>query len=362
MRAALSVILGALVLPAHAQVNKCTDANGRISYQANPCPSGSSGSALRNAPSNAGASQPQQPAPAPASASAQPPLPDHAAKDCAERSDSLVQRLEMGRGYANKVSPQGGRADMMKRLVDEPKAEFLRSCSRFGFAAPDSADLVEKNRALSQRIQEQFKVAYDKRLDWETKQRAGAPPPPSYVGRSATAQSAGSDASRAGKVGWPSEEEQNMRDCADSWMTEMSIRRDFRGKLPEKLAAETDQRAKVRFMPKCGKYGFEWPRDEAGEKRNEKVLEDLQAKIEATAAARNQATMQSQIEREAANRAREQREQAERERVSRARTCDYQRKSIAEARASLDKMEPARREMYRRDLEAAEQDWRKNCG
>jgi hypothetical protein len=364
MRAALSLVLGAIVLPAYAQVNKCTDANGRISYQANPCPGSSTGSTLRNAPSKAGA--PQQPAPsvapAPASALAQPPLPDHAAKDCAERSDSLVRNLERGREYANKVSPQGGRADMTKRLVDEPKAEFVRSCSRFGFAAPDSADLVEKNRALSQRIQQQFKLAYDKRLQWETKQRADAPPPPRYVGRSATAQSAGPDASRAGKVGWPSEEEQNMRDCADSWETEMSIRRDVRGKLPAKLAAETDQRAMVHFMPKCAKYGFEWPRDQAGEKRNEKVLEDLKAKIDATEAARNQAAMQSQLERQAADRAREQREEAERERVSKAMMCEDQRKFLAGARASMDKMEPAQRDAYRRQLETAEQDLRKNCG
>jgi hypothetical protein len=153
-----------------------------------------------------------------------------------------------------------------------------------------------------------------------------------------------------------------MRTCADEWETEMSRRGSFGGKLPEKLAAEMDQRAKVRFMPKCGKYGFEWPRDQAGEKRNEKVLEALKAKIDAAAAARNQAAMQSQLEREAASRVREQREAAERERVAKARTCDYQRKSIAEARASIDKINPAVRDAYRRDIEAAEQDFRKNCG
>lgn len=93
-------------------------------------------------------------------------------------------------------------------------------------------------------------------------------------------------------------EEGALYGCADDWYTQESIRSHKRDHVAEqrqrgvdtsfeeKLNAESDQFAKARFMPKCGKYGFEWPKDIAGEARNNKTMNKLREKADAIVKAR----------------------------------------------------------------------------
>jgi hypothetical protein len=144
----------ALVLwaPAWAQVHKCVDARGKVSYQEQPCP----GTVQRVAPAEAAVAPSAAPPPAAAAASdVAPPMPDQAAKDCAERWPGL----------------KAAAASMQI-------ADFLRACSRFGFVPPDSAQQQGLNDALAGRILAGFKSDHERRAAWEAKQRANAAPPP----------------------------------------------------------------------------------------------------------------------------------------------------------------------------------------
>jgi hypothetical protein len=109
-------------------------------------------------------------------------------------------------------------------------------------------------------------------------------------------------------------EERALNNCADDWYTEESIRSNRRNQIAqqrqrggdtsfeEKLNAESDQLAKARFMPKCGKYGFEWPKDIAGEARNNKTMDKLREKADAIAKARERSELADAIKNEAAGR------------------------------------------------------------
>lgn len=83
-----------------------------------------------------------------------------------------------------------------------------------------------------------------------------------------------------------------MIECADFWETEATILDDqqrhvaegrARGadtSFEEKVNAQRAQFIKAKFLPKCEKFGFVWPTDKAGIKRNEKTMEKIREKAE----------------------------------------------------------------------------------
>ena len=287
----------AFVHSAHAQMYKCVGENGRPSFQDSPCPG-------TNPDSGTYTVRPSSSAPATTAASAAaassdqgpPPLPNQAAKDCSERWRSLLNTIEMTQSHQTKMTPQGAR-EVEERVEGPRKADFLRSCARFGFVVPDTPEKIEKNKALSARVEQTYKAAYEKRLAWETSQRSAVPPPPS---RSVS--------------GTPSQEEREMHQCADEWESELSSRKGARAHAElersrghgtadfDKFMKTREQNVMARFLPRCGKYGFEWPRDEAGEARNTKVRDELMHKLDAMRDTRNRAMLRQQIERETGNR------------------------------------------------------------
>jgi hypothetical protein len=146
LRAVICAAAFVLWAPAWAQVHKCVDAHGKVSYQEQPCP----GTVQRAAP--------PEPAVVP---SAEPPMPDQAAKDCAERWPGIK---------STSASPQ--------------VADFLRACARFGFVPPDSAQQQGINDALAGRLLVAFKSTYERRVAWEAERRATpAQPPVAHEGR-----------------------------------------------------------------------------------------------------------------------------------------------------------------------------------
>lgn len=134
----------ALCAPAWAQIHKCVDARGKVSYQEQPCP----GTVQRAAPPAPAVAPGAAPAAA-APGEIAPPMPDQAAKDCAERwSSAKSTPLHAG--------------------------DFLRICARFGFVPPDSAQQQGINDAVAGRILARFKSDYDRRMAWEAAARADA--------------------------------------------------------------------------------------------------------------------------------------------------------------------------------------------
>ena len=61
----------------------------------------------------------------------------------------------------------------------------------------------------------------------------------------------------------------------------------------------------ARFLPACGKYGFESPRDDVAVQRNAAAAKGLARKIDAKRAEMHSAATREQMAREAAARARE---------------------------------------------------------
>ena len=133
-------------------MHKCVDARGKVSYQEQPCP----GTVQRVAPPEAAVVPGEAPTPAAAAASeVAPPMPDQAAKECAERWPGIKSTA----------------ASMQV-------TDFLRGCARFGFVPPDSAQQQGMNDALAGRLLTGFKSAHERRAAWEAEQRAVSPQPP----------------------------------------------------------------------------------------------------------------------------------------------------------------------------------------
>lgn len=108
--------------------------------------------------------------------------------------------------------------------------------------------------------------------------------PPSIAARNSMAPQAAGPSVAAEDVA--------MIECADFWETEATIldsqqRHVAEGRargadtsFEEKVNAQRAQFIKAKFLPKCEKFGFVWPTDKAGIKRNEKTMEKIREKAE----------------------------------------------------------------------------------
>ena len=163
MRSGIFCIFAAALLLAatgsHAQY-KCVGDKGRVTYQQDPCPGGKA--VMRG--SNRGAA-PAGSLPASGEPKA-PPMPDEAAKICADSWHSVKTRSERFRADAARMASRAS-GDHLRQIAADETAQFLSSCSRFGFAAPDDAGSNARNDTLRAKIERDYGAAYERRTDYE---------------------------------------------------------------------------------------------------------------------------------------------------------------------------------------------------
>jgi hypothetical protein len=155
--------------------------------------------------------------------------------------------------------------------------------------------------------------------------------------------------------------------CASDWDTystamQLANRELKQARPRDAELIETRNRGRVqgwmaRFLPLCGKYGFESPRDDAAMQRNSQAAQSLAQKIEAKRAQMDSAADREQTARASAGRARETAQQAERDRPQ----CERAARDIAEARAALPQMPPNLREKLQSDLAKADRQYAEAC-
>lgn len=302
LHAYIAIALCVVSNTAFAQIHKCASQQDTITYQDSPCKGAKAMASALSAPALSSLTQ--------LSGASIPSMPNQAAKVCSENWLSTLKSVEIFQMELSKIKHSGSR-DKIKKMEADHVSKFLRPCSQHGFVTPDTPDQITKNNALAVRIDKKYKVAYEQRLAFEVVKRTQAPQP-AHIQAVQEEKSA-----HVTGVTGPTEEEHVIHQCADEWETQMNIRSDLREHTArerargynmityDKFNAERDQIAKVRFLPKCAKLGFEWPTDSAGEARNNKIMEKVRRKADAILDARERGKMRQQIERAAEERLRE---------------------------------------------------------
>lgn len=153
MRATVAALLFLACAAAHGQMYKCADERGKLSYQEQPC------AGTKSLPPPRTATSPAAPAPA-APKTATPPaggapaVPSAAGasdRTCAENWPPLKSRIESIRQTATKMRDQASR-DGVKQVEALHSADFLRECTRHGFAAPETDERMRHNDMLAKEI------------------------------------------------------------------------------------------------------------------------------------------------------------------------------------------------------------------
>jgi hypothetical protein len=187
--------------------------------------------------------------------------------------------------------------------------------------------------------------------------RAAAPSAPAYSGRSS-------------KELWA--EYAEMERCYGDWDNYVGTLQRNRDNVNSQRAQGRDtarsemmnqqqiQNYMSRFLPMCGKYGFEQPRDQAIEQRNTSIARGLENKMPAKRAEIDVAMQSEQSQRDAPQREREAQQRAAEEASDR-RQCDTAARQIAEARAARPQIPAAQLAKFDQDLAKAEREVNQNC-
>lgn len=351
---------------ASAQMNKCVDGAGRTTYSDKPCPGGKSA-----APMSSPAPAPAKPAPR-ATAVPQPtgeivsapqghpPLPNVAAKECAERWPFTWAHIRPDRARAETARIQSDR-QRAKELEAQTTADFLRPCARHGFVSPADDRLVQQNDQLAERIKKKFAADYERRVVWDAEQQAKLPPrSPSLATLSPAAPAPARVAGSLSRA-----EANEMHQCVEDWENEAHARKTagigFQGRKPDatyiKFQATRRQNVMARFMGRCMRFGFEDAHDEAGERRNDQLAERLKSKVDAAREAEQATLMREQLKSDSDDRA----AQTAREQQALRSSCQRERKALDEARAELAKLPSHQRDAYRGTVDKAEREWHSTC-
>jgi hypothetical protein len=244
--ASLAALL--LALPAaHAQMNKCADAKGKVTYQQDPCPG-----QVRTAP--------VPPPAAPSAATLQQTWTDIGELDrCADEWEGTARMMKAMRESSS------GRGTASPKYVEMMMERFLPICGKYGFEAPKDAAAEQRNNAVAADLRRQ---SLGKRGQLGVAERTSSSP-----------------ASQALQA-----QAREMEQCADDWDSNAATLQRNRAQLArskqlgydtardEMLHKQQIQNYMSRFLPKCEKYGFEFPRDEAAEARNQAAALELRRK------------------------------------------------------------------------------------
>lgn len=348
-----------------AQMNKCVDRAGKTTYSDKPCPSGQSA-----VPTTSPVPAPVKPA-SRAMGSTQgagegtstpegyPPSPNIAAKECAERWAVTWPHIKPEREYVEKARIESDRQRAREREA-QVIADFLRPCARHGFVSPVDDRLKQQNDQVAERVKKKYAADYERRVAWEADQKAKQAPPASTTLSSAAAAPARTPSSAASST-----EVDEMQQCVDDWENEVYARKTagigFQGRKPDAtwIKFETDRRRNVmaRLLSQCKRFGFEEARDEAGERRNNQLVERLKPRIDAAREKEQSAEMQESIRRDSSDRA----AATAREQEALKRECDRERKSLDAALAEVANLPKDQQDAYRGNVDKAETQWRTIC-
>lgn len=350
------------------QMNKCVDAGGKVTYQQQACPGAQPAAAPAPTARPAPAGK-QAAAAATAAPGGAPPMPNHAAKECAENWNSFKTWNAQWNKEIAKTTEPGRRFEMKNRAADQ-MVNFLRPCKRAGFIVAEKPEQWRQNDELATKISADYKSAYERRMAWETEQREKAPPPASFEATRSTVP-----APRTGQE--LSVANQEMNDCAETWNIVGSTRysrrellKDLRakGKGPSAAGAaqekKQDEAEGARFLATCKKYGFLWPNDDAGDKQNDKLMNQIRAKIDAAREATRNADAKYQLDCGVEQRQRDMASDAARradERRTLQAECNKELALLAKNRADAANVPDAQRLQYLSQIDKTEREIRKTC-
>jgi hypothetical protein len=344
-----------------AQMHKCTDAQGKVSYGDKPCAGAGAAPAARPAPS------PQTPAPA--KTSAKPKGPDEAANYCAEQWVGVRMQVRSARSDAEGARSESDRLRYLNREKDASRM-FRQGCGGFGFVPTDSPDGVAANDRTARKIANDYRVAYDRRLEDETRARLTEKPPaqPQPTASAATASAATVPAATVPASGSAkpimSSDEQFERDwCANEWENQVAYKRDIvlfraRHSAASKAQAERDDKeiqknVMKNVLARCGKYGMVFPSDAAAERKNDQVAQRLRKEVADAAVAERAVEIDRRVAADAESRAREER--------SRRAECDKMWAQLDAERGKLSGFNPQERAVVEKGIVDAERSIRREC-
>jgi len=91
-----------------------------------------------------------------------PPIPSLAGFECLQLESSVRISTEFTR--------QGKQDEISRKTNERMAQQYIRDCARFGYKMPDTPENVAHNKALATKMQLDFETQYQRRKAWEAQQ------------------------------------------------------------------------------------------------------------------------------------------------------------------------------------------------